>query len=69
MQGGNSWATLRPSPADLLVASPSGNVILRVLRTGVGEGGRVLLKEVPGVLYLASVWPVQAQIRPTVNSD
>ena len=49
--------------------APVGTVILRRLGTGVGEGGGVLLKEVPGVSHLVSVGPVQAQIRHSMNHE
>lgn len=48
---------------------PLGTVILRRLGTGVGDRGRVLLKEVPGILHLAAVWPGQVQTEHSINSE
>ena len=73
LQRRNSKATLLPPPDPHQQISrwqaPVGTVILRRLGTGVGEGGGVLLKEVPGVSHLVSVGPVQAQIRHSMNHE
>ena len=57
----NSRAMLLPPPADLLVAAPLGTEILRRLTTGVGEGGSVLQKEVPGI----PTWQLYGWCRPS----